>query len=311
MSLLEDVVGGGLGFLVGGPIGAAVGAGLGEAASGGSPLDIIKAGGLGWLGGEFLPGAFGAGEAAAGTGANLASMGGGQGLMAPGLTLGEMGGGTGLTWGGLGEGGPLTALGGGVGLGELGSLGIGSDLAAMGGAQGLTTTLGAGGLSETGAGGGLFDTLRRKFGALGFGGQGGVSNALMLGSGLMGLSSANQMSRMAAQADPFGPYRAGYAAQLRDLTANPSSITSLPGYRSGLQAVQRSMGAQGYAGSGNMMAALAGYGGDFYQQQLQNLSSLAGVGISPAVGLQGQLGAANLTSRGLASLGYGARMMGA
>ena len=39
--------------------------------------------------------------------------------------------------------------------------------------------------------------------------------------------------------------RRGYAKQLQALEADPSSITSTPGYQAGLDAIQRSMAAQG------------------------------------------------------------------
>ena len=42
----------------------------------------------------------------------------------------------------------------------------------------------------------------------------------------------------------------------------------------GLEAVRRSMASQGFQGSGNMMAALQKYGGDFYNQYVgQRLAS--------------------------------------
>ena len=67
-----------------------------------------------------------------------------------------------------------------------------------------------------------------------------------------------------------------YGQQLQALMANPGSVTGIPGYEAGMEAVRRSMAAQGYQGSGNMMAGLQQYGGQFYQQQLQNLSNLQG-----------------------------------
>lgn len=55
---------------------------------------------------------------------------------------------------------------------------------------------------------------------------------------------------------------------------NPNDITGMPGYQAGLEAVRRSMASQGYQGSGNMMAALQKYGGDFYNQYVgQRLGS--------------------------------------
>lgn len=47
---------------------------------------------------------------------------------------------------------------------------------------------------------------------------------------------------------------------------NPADITGIPGYQAGMEAVRRSLASQGYQGSGNMMAALQKYGGDFYDK---------------------------------------------
>lgn len=63
--------------------------------------------------------------------------------------------------------------------------------------------------------------------------------------------------------------------QLRSLMSDPSKITEMPMYKAGLEAVQRSLGAQGLTGSGNAILGLAEYGGNFYQQQLATLSSIA------------------------------------
>lgn len=67
-----------------------------------------------------------------------------------------------------------------------------------------------------------------------------------------------------------------YARQLQALMRDPSSVSKLPGYEAGLQAVQRSMASQGYSGSGNMATALQKYGGDIYGQQIQRLAALQG-----------------------------------
>lgn len=123
--------------------------------------------------------------------------------------------------------------------------------------------------------------------------------AASIGSGVAGLNAAQ---RVAAQSDPFAPYRSQYAQQLQDLESNPSSVANTPGYTAGLQAVQRSMAANGYMGSGNMMAALQKYGGDFYQNQVSQLATLAGAGATPGAG---SVPAANLESQSLASMGYG------
>ena len=155
-------------------------------------------------------------------------------------------------------------------------------------ATALMSQLGFGGSSGVGLGG------------LG-GGAGGGINPFQIGAGLYGMELSNQTRQ---QADPMAQYRAQYAQQLNALMQNPSSVTSLPGYQAGLDAVQRSMAAQGYTGSGNMMAALQNYGGQFYQQQLSNLSSLAA---PSAAGTQGNI-AGNLgmfSSLGMLGKGLG------
>ena len=97
--------------------------------------------------------------------------------------------------------------------------------------------------------------------------------------------------------------------QLQALLQDPSSITSMPGYQAGLTAVERKMASQGYNGSGNMMAALQQYGGNFYNDAVNRLSGLAGANQNPASSgqllLQGTGQANDLTSRSLASIGYG------
>ena len=147
---------------------------------------------------------------------------------------------------------------------------------------------------------------------------GSPGNLLTMGSGIYGLINAEQLKKQASllqqQADPFGQYRSQYAGQLSALEANPSSITTLPGYQAGMDAVTRSMGSQGYQGSGNMAAALQQYGGNFYNQEVQTLSGLAGANLNPAaagqLALTGTLGANQLTGQSLASLGYGAYLAG-
>jgi hypothetical protein len=148
-------------------------------------------------------------------------------------------------------------------------------------------------------------------GASGTGGAGlGTLGSLMsVGSGIYGLSNAIQEQQLAKQLESSNQYTSGYAAQLNALMKNPSSITSQPGYEAGLEAVQRSMAAQGYQGSGNMAAALQQYGGNFFNNAVTQLEGLA----SPTGGVQALQGAnlANTSSsQALAALGYGAAGLG-
>lgn len=147
---------------------------------------------------------------------------------------------------------------------------------------------------------------------------GSPGNVATVGQGLLGLYQSEQLKKQAAlaaqQADPFGPQRAGYAQRLNDLVNNPDSVSSLPGYQAGLKAVQRSMAAQGYTGSGNMMTALQKYGGDFYNQAMDRYASLAGAQFNPAnaaqLGLQGNMASLNLMGNSLNRMGYGTQMAG-
>lgn len=76
-----------------------------------------------------------------------------------------------------------------------------------------------------------------------------------------------------------------YNSLLQQLIANPSSVSSLPGYQfqlsQGSAAVADQMAAGGFAGSGNEAAALEKFGqglaSSFYGQQTSLLASLSGV----------------------------------
>lgn len=140
-------------------------------------------------------------------------------------------------------------------------------------------------------------------------------SAYNMGTGLYGLYNAEEARRAAKQPqvyDPFGPQRAQYQQQLAELTADPSKIQSDPGYTSGLQAVQRTMAAQGYLGSGNMMNEIANFGGNFYNQAVSRLSGLAGANIGPVQQNSSSRVAANdMMSRSLASIGFSLAQMAA
>jgi hypothetical protein len=174
---------------------------------------------------------------------------------------------------------------------------------------------GQGGFGQAGQGGWaqmLQNLLQGAAGQYGSPMTGG--NLFNLGSGIYGMQQANQasqtMQEYAAKADPFGPYRAQYATQLGQVMADPSAIFNVPGYQAGEQAVMRGMAKGGYTGSGNEMAALQKYGGDFYNQYIANLGQFAGAGIGPGVGAQigaeSALTKANLRGQGLNRAGMGA-----
>ena len=127
----------------------------------------------------------------------------------------------------------------------------------------------------------------------GVGGSVGSMNWLQqlgMGTGILGnltgLYGASQLGKVPGQADPFAPYRGAAAQQLMALQADPSLVTKQPGYEAGLQAVERAGAAEGFTGSGNMMVALSQYGGQAYQQAIQNLMTMSGASQAPATGAQ-------------------------
>lgn len=176
------------------------------------------------------------------------------------------------------------------------------------GANLATAASGGGSLATGSAEQGLFELLKK------YGLAPTKGNSLFnIGSGLYGLYRGNQMQKLAEAAmkndNPFGPERAHYAGLLRKLYENPKSIVKMPGYQAGIDAVTRKMASQGYLGSGNMMAALQKYGGDFFNAEAARLAQLAGAQFSPNSGasIQGQNYSNDLVSKALASIGYGLR----
>jgi len=147
---------------------------------------------------------------------------------------------------------------------------------------------------------------------------GAIAKGIDVGAGGYGLLQARRMQKLAQmraqQMDPFGPQRAQYAQQLQALMANPSSIENMPGWQAGHTAVQRALAAQGYTGSGNAMAALQKYGGDFFNNQVQQLAGLAGANINPAAGadmaMQGEVNSTNLIGQSLGRIARGAAGFG-
>lgn len=127
-----------------------------------------------------------------------------------------------------------------------------------------------------------------------------VAAMMNIGSGLYGL---HQASGMEARMSPFDQFRAGYGGRLQALERGaPMDISSMPGYKAGLQAVERRMAAQGYTGSGNAMSAIGNFGNDFMQQEMQRLAVLGGAGAAPGAGA---IAANQLRGQSLASMAYG------
>jgi hypothetical protein len=102
------------------------------------------------------------------------------------------------------------------------------------------------------------------------------------------LASGVANTQAGMQSVQFGEQQQ-YATQLQNLIANPSQVTSLPGYQfmfdQGAQAVSRQAAAGGFLNSGNEGTALTQYGQGYANQALtqqeQLLASLSG--LTPAV----------------------------
>lgn len=156
-------------------------------------------------------------------------------------------------------------------------------------------------------------------GALIGGAAGGLLSNVTSGAPSAGQVSSTQLSE---QKSIFGEQQY-YAGLLKNLIADPSSVTSLPGYQfqfeQGQQALQRvgagtsGVGAGG-APSGTTATALVqygqGYASNFLQQQEQLLSSLSGLTAPTSAGaagsnaIQSQNAQFNQLGALLASLGY-------
>lgn len=153
----------------------------------------------------------------------------------------------------------------------------------------------------------------RTAGAMPWGSAASNINVGQSGYGLMAsrmLMNAGLSAQQAA--DPFGSQRKYYLQRMQELERNPGMITSMPGYRAGLEAVQNAGAAQGFTGGGNMMAGLQKYGGDFYNQTMDRYATLAGAGFNPAAGaqfrMQGLQSGIDLAGNSLNRLGYTAYM---
>lgn len=203
-----------------------------------------------------------------------------------------------------GAGGAASAVGAGTGgAADVGAGTLSTNLSMPGfsgaiGPQGAGTLAGdAGGAAGASGGpslGNIFQGANLASKAVGGTGKGGSMDwTSLLGQGLtswMGYQQGNQMARAGQAADPFAPYRPGFAQQLQQLMANPSSVTSLPGYQANLQAgeqaLTRNLASQGLTGSGTAAEAITKFGAEYeqqaFQQQLQNLMGLSGANINNA-----------------------------
>jgi hypothetical protein len=130
-----------------------------------------------------------------------------------------------------------------------------------------------------------------------------LGQGLSIGSGINALSQGRQLANQARDADPMQPYRAGWAARLNALLADPSSITSDPGYAAALEAVKRGGAATGNFASGGMVGDLAQFGVQFYDRAIDRLGRL--VGGTPGGAMPGTQAGINLTNAGMNRIGAG------
>lgn len=101
-----------------------------------------------------------------------------------------------------------------------------------------------------------------------------------------GQALQNQQTALGMEQTLFGEQQ-GYEAQLQQLIANPSSVTTLPGYQFELNQAEVGVGrafgsAPGTTGYDAAAQVGAGVAGQFYNQQATLLAQLAGITTSPA-----------------------------
>lgn len=263
-----------VGTLLGGPVGAAIGGGLSGLASGGGIEGALK-GALGsYAGATIAPGIsslFQGAGTTAGTGLSApASFGTGFSASAPASSS---------LFSTAGESllrDPFDVF---AGIGEVGSSG--------GSLSPSIYSLSQGGVGGLDAGQGLaFGPLDRLLSAsAGLSAPGGTFPAprapqfALPDAARSALKWAGPVTQIAGALE--GRRQARQLQRQMELPS-PGDVTQLPGYQAGLEAVRRTMASQGYGGSGNMMAALAKYGGDFYNQAVDQRVKVANAQAGPA-----------------------------
>lgn len=276
--------------------------------------------GAGFVAAAGGAGAAGAGAAGSSAGAGTAGVAGAGGAFTLPVSAGAVGPVGSAGWSSLGA----TAVGGGAaaggaGLAAGGGSGLGGSAAVAG--NGLTASPGVwgAGTGAAGSAGALGSAGAAAAGSTGLFGTGitagqvasGLGVAGQLYSGIKGFGDAKDLTNAGKAADPFAPYRAGYAEMLQRLMQDPSSVTTLPGYQFGLDESNRvltqNLASQGLTGSGTAAKAIThnatDYAGKFYQQQLQTLAGLGGANINNAgLSLQAQSAGSSLENQSINNL---------
>lgn len=129
-----------------------------------------------------------------------------------------------------------------------------------------------------------------------FGGPAGAAVGGSIGSavgGAMG-GKTTQKAGNAANAASMAQlaYQQAASDKILQLMDDPSKVTSMGGFKTGIQAIERSAAGRGLLNSGNIMTALSDYGNSYYGDQMRLLQGLAAGTPGPTVG-------ANMINSGL------------
>ena len=224
----------------------------------------------------------------------VSGLGGSAGGLGGGITAGELAAGGGMAGvGGTGLGGAGASLGAG---GLTTGVGAGAGLQGTAAGLGMTTGPAATGAATAASKGGIASILDKVFGPATGGAGMSTSDALLtgsLGQGLLDIITSSKQQKAgetaAGLADPFASERGQYQQQLAALMADPSLIEKDPAYqfrkKSGQDALERSLSARDYVGSGNMLIDLQQYGqqsaSEELNRQLERLMGLSGSQFGP------------------------------
>lgn len=129
-----------------------------------------------------------------------------------------------------------------------------------------------------------------------FGGPAGAAVGGSIGSavgGAMG-GKTTQKAGNATNAASMAQlaYQQAASDKILQLMNDPSKVTSMGGFNTGIQAIERSAAGRGLLNSGNIMTALSDYGNSYYGDQMRLLQALAAGTPAPTVG-------ANMINSGL------------
>jgi hypothetical protein len=108
---------------------------------------------------------------------------------------------------------------------------------------------------------------------------GGAVGGMMGGKTTQKAGNATNAASMAQLA-----YQQAASEKILQLMNDPSKVTSMGGFNTGIQAIERSAAGKGLLNSGNIMTALSDYGNSYYGDQMRLLQGLAAGTPNPTVG---------------------------